>query len=279
MILKPKPGFLINPLHHLSSDLLGWWLFNEGSGVFVSNYDASSLQNPLVSRRLQGTLVNVENPSDVWRGSIHGGCAYFDTNTQVNFALGEIGALMDGKRGITVSAWVNTESASGSILTIVGDSTFNFTNLTFSGANLTWNIRPEIATVANPSAAVVISGNWMHVVGTCNFHEEVARLYFNGRLVDTDTESWTSDVWLQGTPGLSNIDTFGSTNFAGFIDDLRLFGRALSGDEVRDLYAHPYSNVLTNKLPKFVQSLGVVIPPSMNTGRLIRKRRLLYSRY
>jgi hypothetical protein len=278
MILKPKPGFLINPLHHLSIDLLGWWLFNEGSSVFVNNYLGSSFQNVL-TRRLQGTVVGVENPSDIWRGSIHGGCVYFDANSLVNFALGEIGSLLDGKRGITVSAWVNTESAFGDIFTIVGDSTFNFMNLTFNGANLTFNIRPELAGVASATAAVATSGTWMHVVGTCNFHEEIARLYLNGRLVDTDTESWGSDVWIQGTPGLINIDTFGDATFEGYIDDIRLFGRALSGDEVRDLYAHPYSNVLTNKLPKFVQSLGVVIPPSMNTGRLIRKRRLLYSRY
>lgn len=101
-ITKPKPGVMLNPLHPLSQDIVGYWLLNEGSGSMA--YDISGHGN-------HGALINMSpNAQDSgWCGDKYGGGLFFDkTNDHVdcgnsktldvidNFAITAIFRSIDG---------------------------------------------------------------------------------------------------------------------------------------------------------------------------------------
>lgn len=79
-----------------------------------------------------------------------------------------------------------------------------------------------------------ISGStWYHYVITRDGTTEATKLYING------TESTTGTVTV---PGLMNIEQFGrrqtdgTTTLIGALDDIRIFNRVLTQQEVTDLY-------------------------------------------
>ena len=96
------------------------------------------------------------------------------------------------------------------------------------------------------SAGQITSGNWYHLAGT--FDGEYQKLYINGELAATEKLMFK-------VLGESNNDlvigkhTSGSTSyFKGAIDDVRLYGRALSTEEIKSLYNNDVPAIESSKL-------------------------------
>ena len=72
---------------------------------------------------------------------------------------------------------------------------------------------------------------WTHLCGTIS--EGYIKLYVNGIL--NETETYTGDLRTIST--ITTIGNFdGSDFFNGSIDEVRIYNRALSADEIRNLY-------------------------------------------
>lgn len=85
------------------------------------------------------------------------------------------------------------------------------------------------------------NGIWYHVVGTYNKTTGEQKLYVNGELVNTRRHPpGNTIVPLTYYPDMKIGLSGRSGYFYGTIDEVRLYNRALSGEEVQDLYSSYY---------------------------------------
>jgi len=193
--------------------LVGYWHFDEGTGTTA--YDATGIGG-------NGTFSN----APTWQVNANckaGTCLSF--NGTSNFI--QLSTLPSYKNAVTVSAWVN-HSASSDWDDIVaggcGDLLFGFSNnyLSFGGQ---CNTPMTMTTyVSNINSA------WHHVVGTYN--GSTVNVYVDGVSVASSSKS---GVFTTFTPKIGGTSA-GSENYTGFIDEVRIYNRALSASEVLGMY-------------------------------------------
>ena len=96
-----------------------------------------------------------------------------------------------------------------------------------------WNSRDHIASAPVPPGDI---DNWHHLVGV--YDGASYRLYRDGELVVTHPESFAPTPvdapWAIGGRSATMPDE--GRYFSGLIDDVRIYGRALSDAEVRELF-------------------------------------------
>ena len=214
-------------------NLAGWWTFDETSGTLAA--DSSK-------RGRNGTLV--------------GGLS-FDKNS----ATGRVGKAIrfDGKdarieirgyKGVTgtqprtVSAWIKTEATRGEI---VSWGTQDFGQMFVFG-----HIRGRIG--ITPSGGYFYMNpetdddEWHHVAVVVrdaelpNLHDDVT-LYLDG--VEAEIHDiGLLDLWPIQTGG--DLDVRIGRRFNGLLDDLRIYDRALAGNEIKALFELKSNRPLTS---------------------------------
>jgi hypothetical protein len=215
----------------LSDGLVAHYTFDEGSGTTAGDSAGSNT----------GTLVNgpVWNTTDSKVGS---GALQFDgSNDYVN--AGKTASL-NITGALTLSAWVKTVNAvNGKTIVqrggVLGTPSAEQYALFFGGDKIPRfslsNGTIRLSSVGPANSAP--NGVWNHIVGTYN-GTDTTRLYINGVQVDTDTtasfgslNSATRGVglgaWQDGATGWIN----------GSIDDVRIYNKTLTADEISQLYA------------------------------------------
>jgi len=212
--------------------LVGYWKFDDASGTTA--VDSSGYNNT-------GTLTNGptwKTQSDCKRG----GCLQFDgVNDYVNCASS---TSINLSGPVSVSVWVNF-SAITNYYQIVGKGTIYGGGSPYGlGFYYYQGNKRMIFDLTDPSLTrqniisptlPVETGNWYHFVavwdGTTNAN--ALKIYFNGILNSQATAIISS---------LINASNFsiggGSANYflSGFIDETRVYNRALSASEIKILY-------------------------------------------
>ncbi|MBD8079575.1 glycoside hydrolase family 2 [Cellulosimicrobium arenosum] len=200
---------------------VGRWSFDEGSGTTaadgVGDHAASGTGEWVTGHDGTGSAIHLDGEDDA-----------FETE----------GPVLDTTGSYTVSAWAQFDEKPGNWATIVGqdsvtgasafylqyggDGTFAFSYLDEPRA--TFQVDPVL-------------GDWYHVVGVRDADAQTLTLFVNGEQVGQ------SDVCGGVSP--SGPLTIGRGQWSGnpvdywpgTIDDVRVFDRALSADEVADVYA------------------------------------------
>lgn len=208
----------------LDSGLAGYWPLDNGSGTSAT--DASTNGNT-------GTLTN----GPTWTTGQIGSAVDFDgTDDSVN--IGTDSSLVFTTVE-TVSAWVYMDALPGSGTTGTifykyssGDSNYYYSLGIFNNAG---PIKVRFSTggggAATDSTSSVSAGQWYHIVAT--FNRPTVSIYINGILDKTGTDNVASFASGSGTARIGGIT---SNYFNGKIDDVRVYNRALSADEVAQLY-------------------------------------------
>ncbi len=214
---------LIQPLFAASlPGLAGHWQFEEGSGATTA--DASG-------NGLSGTLVN--GPS--WVSSPLG-----------NFAL-DLGASADGvdlgnptslqlTGAMTLSAWVNVDSLAGSGRFIAkgGASGRRGWSLNLESTGVwAFQVAANSTTVVALNASPVITNQWVHVAGVFDPDVPAMRLYIYGALVAERNDVPRAQFNSPANVFVGRREN--GTEFDGRIDEVRVFNRALSGEEIGTL--------------------------------------------
>ncbi|MFI1356967.1 LamG-like jellyroll fold domain-containing protein [Streptomyces sp. NPDC020898] len=161
--------------------------------------------------------------------------------------------VMDTYQSFAVSTWVKLPKDKESrAMTAVAQSSANVAGfeLYHSTAQGGWvflrhsadasNATPvraiQTACPANSNCAAARLGQWNHVVGVYDIDASEIRLYVNGVLTATTsyTTPWlaTGEVTLGAAKGASGL----ISPLKGAMDDVRLYDRAISDDEVRQLF-------------------------------------------
>ncbi len=205
------------------SHLVGWWKFDETSGKTAA--DSSKQAHP-------GTLE---------------GALSFDTHSApgrigkaLNFDGSKEGVRMAGFKGITgtlprtVAAWIKTTASSGDL--VAWGANEHGQMWTFG------HIRGRIGVTPKGGYLYMKAGShddaWHHVAVTVveasppNLHDHV-KLYRDGELAEID-DIGLLDLWPIETGDFLDVSV--GRRFKGLIDDLRIYDRSLSEDEIKALF-------------------------------------------
>jgi len=205
--------------------LVGHWQFDEGSGT--SSTDTSGQGN-------HAALLNGAG----W-GTGRSGSALSLDGTNDYASVSDSVSLQAVRGGITVAAWVYRNGKGGwdPVLSrqIGNGYTENFL-LGFDNGSCRWLVNTTSG-YARLHGAPAPAGQWIHLAGT--YDGAVARLYVNG--VEQLSAPHSGQMAVPDRPvligGNANTATGAATDlFAGRIDDVRLYGRALNAAEIQALY-------------------------------------------
>jgi hypothetical protein len=203
--------------------LVGWWKLDETLGVTAS--DSSGNGN-------DGTLV-LMNPAQDWVTGKVGGALDFDgSNDYVNCQNSEDLQLTDA---LTIAGWVKANSwGSGydvSIIARKGEDNPNNYQLAIADGRATLYLDDGDSNGFRGDT-VLNTGQWYHVAGTWDGAQ--VRIYLNGILDNDPPDSYsltlntdTRDLYIGGRSGTDLLN--------GTLDDVRIYNRALTLEEVSDL--------------------------------------------
>jgi hypothetical protein len=202
-----------------------FWSLNEGSGTSAAdssgNGRTATLQNA-------GWTVRGSSPAIGFSGA--------------NTSFGQFaGPAVDTGESHTVAGWVWLNSVSG-IQTIASVDGANISPfyLQLNGGVFRFDQRTSDSTsaglVSRTGAAPVIN-TWYHVVGVYNKQANTIQLYVNGVSQGTATAgaSWTAGG--STIIGAAKWNGARVDNLNGTVDEVRFYGRALSGAEISTLAA------------------------------------------
>lgn len=243
-ISQPPLGAVINPSHHLSQGLVGMWLMNEGGGLSATDLSVSHNTGTLTGGPTWGPgRVGVVLKFDGVNDYVVANNNTSITSTKISITLWvKFNAL-----GVLNSRMVDLRDGSNGVQILFegGSGKFGTKHSQFeAGSNATvWNT-PVIGTLYNVVAV------WDSVANTTNF-------YING-VAQTGAANFNvgngnqaNKIYL-GTRG----DQFATTWLDGFLDNIRVYNRALSANEVQQLFVNPYVNFL---MPKRRMLIGAVV--------------------
>jgi len=233
--MKPVLGTQLNTAHRLNQGLVGCWLFNQRSGSIISDI---SLNNKNCS------LVN----GVAWEPSEFGGSISFDGSTNYasmgdNFNMG----LSD----LTVCVWFRTTDSEYSLIakSFYGNTPNRWYVGLDQGSGLTSFLRGATTSSVTPGASGYNDGGWHQLIAVYDRDDRLYQ-YIDGIEINSIDISFLSSDNIQssyymflgayndGVSGQSPHTTFGEYN--GQIDEVRIYNRALSASEVKELYASKF---------------------------------------
>ena len=228
---KPPAGTQINPLHPLSQGLVSCWLFNEGAG---------SLANDISGNKNHGRLTNMAPnvQGSGWNGSKFGSGLEFDgVDDYVNVSADE---SLD-VNSISIEAWIKLNGDYSTDAIIVDKLDYaNKDGYSLFFANGAFDNEFTFFTCNGASCGVLrstisISDNdWHHIVAVSGVSGR--NIYFDGILDETagyyNIAFTTTNLNIGGARG---------DIFNGSIDNVRIYNRALSAEEIAWSYREPYA--------------------------------------
>ena len=240
------PAFAASAAPDLENGLVAHYTFDEYDPVSQTYADSSKV-NPGPVEKMMGTAYTSPGPV--------GNAAYFDSNTVYMSDYQALGDKMLGLSAMTFSVWVYADSFP---VTSEDKNRYIFTTQSWEVGdlhlNFVWGDYPG-------SCQVCIKGNGKAPTG--GIYEEKAFTYYRTPQLDTkkwnlmtlvyDTNTNTIKFYLNGT--LSETATYSATvpvnisaitvgnnyevgkypGFEGYLDDMRIYDRALSDAEVMAL--------------------------------------------
>jgi hypothetical protein len=179
-----------------------------------------------------GTMTRDASPADN-DGRVHGAARTktakggralsFDGRDSVS--VERPGALV-AESPLTLEAWIRPASGSGSAQPVVFDGVGGAVSALFAGSGS--GLAFASATSGKVRARAAVAANrWSHIAATYDGRQ--VRVYVNG---DLDT---TAGATAQTAPGKASLSIGGSgkRGFRGMLDDVRIYSRALSEQEIR----------------------------------------------
>ncbi|MGB7394151.1 MAG: LamG-like jellyroll fold domain-containing protein [Pricia sp.] len=199
--------------------LVGHWPLDESSGTNANDVSGQGRDG-----RLENGLTFNSNKT----AGVQGGALAFDgTNDRIN--LPDIDGNL--RSGFSVSAWIRPSNANGGYQGIVGSTTASGFMMFVNRGQLAFAVDTNENGRKLVSQGSIRSNVWQLV--TCTFDGRAMRWYIDGRNVHNESLSGTlndrSDAWI-GWSGWSD------EYFEGGIDDVRLYSRALTGQQVSSLF-------------------------------------------
>ncbi len=219
----------------LSVGLVGHWTFDEGAGSIVNDSSGNGISGSLLNAPTWST-----DCAPLRRGSSNLACLHFDGTSQS--VLMKDAEVANFSGAISISAWVKTDAPRSS-----STSSAVFRNIVVKGftsepwAEVSLRLQNNAYTVGSfdgldhqvlSDTGLADVGVWIHLAGI--YDGTTWSLYRNGVLEESAKHSVGAvevrEPWSIGAAS-SGTERF----FNGFIDDVRIYRRALSSGEIAAL--------------------------------------------
>ena len=218
----------------LSSGLMGYWNMDGSSINWTTNKvtDVSGTGNT-------GQMISMSTSTSPIPGKI-GQALRFDGTGYID--IGNVGAYTSN---FSISLWLKqnvTPAAEASVIEKRNAQTAGWAIGISSSNNLIWrtfNGGGQFNITGNGGGFTMANAVWYHVVIVHTSGS--ATIYVNG--VDRTLTHSITDPAADTTATRIAFQNGGSTKFNGLIDDVRVYNRALSVQEVKDLYALGATNI------------------------------------
>jgi PKD repeat protein len=205
-----------------STGLVGYWLFNEGSGSFTA--DAGPNEHDAM---IMGAT---------WGSGVEGHSLNFDGDDDF---LEFFSSDFDLQSTITICAWIRPSTIANYPRIAGKTHSSDDTPWVIWGLTINNNQR-VLLELASPSgsrgyarsSSKIPTNEWTHVAGT--YDGASAKIYVNSRL--EDTRSFNEALAINTEPFSIARSSYGANYFNGNIDEVRLYNRSLSSTEIYELY-------------------------------------------
>ncbi len=229
----------------LGSDLVGWWNFNEGSGTTAG--DISGYDN-------HGTIVGATHTDGV--PGTGGSALSFSGSSNYVQLPSSLENELNGIPGASLSMWIklnsdqNSASNSG-IIQLSGSTSSNGNLYYYTDSSRDGGIWLDIFRTNR-----VFTGDWQPTFPGIIWHNLVVtttpgtngwKMYLNGIL--RYQTSGQAEVFVDSSlfGGFRIGENSGSRQLRGNIDDVRIYSRALTAQEIQTLYAQTKDKYLANE--------------------------------
>ena len=227
----------VNP-PNLQSGLVGHWTF-DGPDMVSNVADSSGQGN---NGRLIGFISTTTVPGPIGQAlSLNNGTSPYIQYVQTTTNYGNASSLTK----ITVSAWFKTSTASGrTIITLDrkqdGTDTVGDRTIYIGTDGRVYGYVYDTAQKYSISTNTYTDNKWHHAVAVINAGNAIT-LYIDGiaqssTSIGTPYSGYSNSYWVIGNYSGAGLLNASSGVFPGKIDDVRIYNRALSAQEVQQLY-------------------------------------------
>lgn len=236
VLFNPPPGARVNWGHPINRGLVACWLMNEGGGQIIQ--DIAGVSNG----------AGVANP--ITHAGPYGQARAFNGSSQY-ISIPNTNAL-NSLPAISISAWIYTVAFDPTDAGLIVSKTITPTGDPFvlyqlgvnSAGRITFGVSSGTAggRVLVTSNEILSLGVWVHLAGT--WDGATLKTYINGvQGVTTQAASLTmgsnAGPLLLGSLQFPGFPDY----FNGYINNVRLFNRGLSAQEVRQLFVQPFAGI------------------------------------
>jgi hypothetical protein len=252
LVSKPIAGTQIDTTGSFAEGLVSYWPFFEGTGHRIQ--DMGVYKN-------HGTLaIDGSGAYPVWVGSSLGKVLYFD-GSKAKVDVPDDPSL-DIINDITIVAWINPDSVTGSYKTIISKEetsgvdlyVFQFSLVQTTGALFYFHRREGAAQDAKTSTDTVTLNVWTQIALTVK--NDVLTFYING----VPDSGGTQALGQARGPnaGLTYIGTNRTTSstqlFSGLISSIAVWNRALSANEIAFIADNRLAMFKVHKMWQYIVS-------------------------
>lgn len=160
--------------------------------------------------------------------------------------------VIDGSSGVTVTVWVNPDGISdiayyNNVFTIWVSSTHWGFSIHIEGAD---GNKARIGGRSHETdkwqdvtgTSAIPTGKWSHIAGVLDFANDKVYVYGDGELEAEKDAIFGSETYTKASAGPEVIGWYGHLDdpgryFSGLIDEVRIYNRALSKNEVQQNFA------------------------------------------
>jgi hypothetical protein len=235
MIMAQVPSYVP------TNGLVGYWPFNGNANDESGNGNNGAVNGAILTTDRFGILNSAYD--------------YNGTNNNINFGSSTIFGLTSNNI-LTFSVWVRPLRASNNAN--IMDGVFSkYQDLNISNSNYYFSIDKNVSSPSNPPIGVITANGtnsigatcelntWQHYVIVMQSGLNNIKVYRNGVLDNTGTVNFSnlissSNLYLGFIPTTSTNIT--QSNFLGKIDDFSIWNRALTQQEITNLYNSANTN-------------------------------------
>jgi hypothetical protein len=221
----------------LQTDLVGYWRLDDGSGAVAG----STIANDWSGFANHGALVGLD-PVNAWgMGRAAGGLSVQGAGFVNVVPSASIDSIVDQ---VTIAGWAYLEGTIDDFATIasreVGTTLEQHYHISINsrGEVPTLFLKTETGGVISLAPMAVARQTWVHIAGT--YDGSAGRLYVDGQLVMsmplTGRFAHDTTPFILGANGNGAGDAMVTERFPGIVDEIMLYRRALSADEIMMIY-------------------------------------------
>ena len=248
---KPPLGATIDFSHPLSRGLVGAWLMNEGGGKIVND----------IARKNNGII----NGAD-WVPSKYGKALFFGNNDKITFnSNNPIGSLLNGARAISIVSRLNLNTFDSAEDNWIFGTRINLLSAGFEVYFPIDNIRVagrSVSTDTYQSYNVSFAklNQWVSIVCIMDIKGKIFHTYIDNIKNISTGKTFGNSNYTVGSP--AQPDTIGNSPniavadgaFHGSIEYVYTYNRALSPQEIQQLYIGPYQFMVPIKRKSYFVS-------------------------